>query len=500
MPLFHMKRLVPLLLFCLTLSIAHAAGLRAGVAKVDITHPKARSGDPSHARALVLTDGRTTAVIVGIDVVAIGEIGSIRNDFLPKVRARAQRELGIRPENILINASHCHSVISPDIEELTFQAIARAAADMVPVKAGVGKGHENRVMENRRIVLRDGTQLDVRHAYSLPPDEQMAAVGPVDPEIGILKLDRLDGRPFALLYNFACHPIQGIPSGGNTADMTGFASRVIEENLGHGAIAIFLQGCGGDVNPIGYKQVHVPRDAEPLGNLLGLSTLRAARRIRTSENTPLRMVNHTLHVPRADHSARIAEMDAEKERLLKSLRGTSLNLRTFLSLRARYQLNPQFPSEYAYRYLRDEQIGRDHLKKLDERNRADMERYEQNVRTMEALTRLTINQALLTKHNTRNHQADMKPLPVEVVGLRVGEFRLVTFPGELTVPIGLNLKKASPFEHTFIAGYSNGYIYYCPTAEQLKNVGRAQEDSDCLLAPEWQQLFENKALEILKGL
>ena len=53
---------------------------------------------------------------------------------------------------------------------------------------------------------------------------------------------------------------------------------------------------------------------------------------------------------------------------------------------------------------------------------------------------------------------------------------------------------------TFVAGYSNGYIYYCPTAEQLKNVGRAQEDSDCLLAPEWQKVFEDKALAILKNL
>ena len=45
--------------------------------------------------------------------------------------------------------------------------------------------------------------------------------------------------------------------------------------------------------------------------------------------------------------------------------GTSLNLRTFLNLQTRYQLTGEFPSEYAYRYLRDEQIGRENLKKLD---------------------------------------------------------------------------------------------------------------------------------------
>jgi hypothetical protein len=49
-----------------------------------------------------------------------------------------------------------------------------------------------------------------------------------------------------------------------------------------------------------------------------------------------------------------------------------------------------------------------------------------------------------------------------------------------------------------VCGYSNGYIYYAPTTEQLVNRGYAQEDSDCLLAPQWQSIFETKAIELLK--
>jgi hypothetical protein len=74
---------------------------------------------------------------------------------------------------------------------------------------------------------------------------------------------------------------------------------------------------------------------------------------------------------------------------------------------------------------------------------------------------------------------------------------LVTFPGELSVQIGLNIKQASPHERTVVAGYTNGYLYYAPTAEQLGNPGAAQEDCDCLLAPAWQKIFEDKAAEIL---
>ena len=63
------------------------------------------------------------------------------------------------------------------------------------------------------------------------------------------------------------------PSKGSSADFPGFASALIEKALGDGALAFFVQGCGGDINPVRYKEVNRPPDAEPLGNLLGLSVL-----------------------------------------------------------------------------------------------------------------------------------------------------------------------------------------------------------------------------------
>lgn len=40
-------------------------------------------------------------------------------------------------------------------------------------------------------------EIDVRHAYSLPPDDQVAGIGPVAPKIGVVRFDRLDGSPMA---------------------------------------------------------------------------------------------------------------------------------------------------------------------------------------------------------------------------------------------------------------------------------------------------------------
>lgn len=478
-----------------------AEELLAGAAKVDITYVDAGPvNDPLYARALVIKSGNTTVAIIAVDAVAIGEIGYIKNDYLPKVRSRLESELKISPSNVLINASHCHGVVCRDVDDRTVKAVKLAAGNLVPVRVAAGRGHEDRIMENRRLKLKNGQVVDVRHAYSMPFDDEVAEVGPIDPEIGLLRLDRKDGTTVAVLYNFACHPIQGAPNGGNTADITGFSSKVIEDNLSDGTIALFVQGCGGDINPILYKDVEHPRSAEPLGNLLGLSTLQGLRKLKSKDDTRLSVINEKLTLPRADAAERIAAIEAEQQRLLQSLKGTTLNLKTFLPMVVKYHLSEEFPSYYSHRYLHEKKLGRQELSKLDSDNRRNMKQYIENIQTMEQLTRAQTNLALLRKHQAENVAAGKRTLDVEVVGLRIGDFTMITFPGELTVQIGLNIKKSSPHPTTFVAGYTNGYIYYAPTTEQLLNPGAAQEDSDSILAPEWQPLFETKAVEILKKL
>lgn len=487
------------ILACCEHSIAD--GLRAGVAKVDITNLEAGPvNDPLYAKALVVKSDTTTVAIVTIDAVAIAEIGSIRNEFLDVVRTRIERELEIQPSNVLVNASHCHGVVCTDIEDRVFQAVELASKQLVPVKVGAGVGHEDRIQVNRRLKLKNGKEVDVRHAYSLPPDEEVAEVGPIDPEIGILRFDRTDGQTLAVVYNFACHPIQGVPSGGNSADMIGFASKAIEENTSDGSLAFFLQGCAGDINPAFYKDVNHPRDAEPLGNLLGLSTLRALKEIQCSDDTRLTVLNEIVPLPRADVAQRIISLEAEQQRKLQSLHGTYLNLKTFLPLAVKYNLSGEFPSYESHRYLHEEKLGRENLKLLDAANRKNIQRYIQNIHTMEELTRIQTNLALLRKHQANNLAAGSRTIAVEVLGIRIGDFVLCTFPGELTVRIGLNIKQRAPEPLTFVAGYTNGYIYYAPTAEQLRNVGGAQEDSECILAPPWQKIYEDRVAEMLEQL
>lgn len=478
------------------------ADLLAGTAKREITDPNTPSNDPLFARALVMKQGETAAVLITVDAVSIGGIGHIRDSYLAEVRAALAEAPGITPLNVFVNASHCHGVVCPDVAALTIEAVREAWGKLEPVRAGAGVGQEVRIMENRRLRLVDGSEADVRRAYAMPWDDEVSGIGPVDPEIGLLRLDRLDGSVLAVVYNFACHPIMGVPTGLSSADFPGFATGVIEEQLGRDAMAFFVQGCAGDINPVIYKDTAAPRDCEPFGTMLGLNVLRGLRTIeQTAADAPLRVLNSALSLPRAtDFERRIQAIEAEQLRLLSSFQGSSLNFKTFLPLYIQQKLHPEFPGFYSHRYLLDEANGRNDMQQLDADNKAAVDAYLQNIRTMERLTRLQTNLNLLRMHQKQTQEAGSPNLDVEVGGLRVGEFVLTTFPGELTVQIGLNIKQASPHRFTFVAGYTNGYIYYTPTAEQRLNKGYAQEDCDVLVAPEWQGLFEARVAELLQKL
>lgn len=490
-----MKSLCLSLLLLAVVALPVRAEMLAGVAKVDITDRAGPVNDPSYAKALVLKNADTTAVLVTIDAVAIGGIGRIGNDFLANLRGELARELGLPASSVIVNASHCHGVVRHDLQPLVVQAVKDAAQVLVPVQARAGAGSESRISENRRMFLKDGSQADMRRAYSMPRDEDVVSVGPIDPQIGLLRLDRANGAPLAVVYHFACHPIMNPPSKGSSADYPGYASKVIEEATG--AMAFFMQGCGGDINPVHYKEVSRPADAEPLGTMLGTSVLSAIQKIAPQDDTTLKISRDLISMPRAtDFEKRIVNAENEQKALIQSLKPTNINFKTFLPLLIQHRMSPEMPSHYAQGYLQNKAP----LQQLDSDNKALVDAYLDNIAVMEKLTRLNANIALLRKHSAEPQAADKNTLEVEVCGLRVGAFKLVTFPGEITAQVGLNIKNAARDANAHVSGYTNGYIYYTATEQQRLNTGYAQEDCDVLVAPAWQRIFESKAVDVLQQL
>ena len=119
---------------------------------------------------------------------------------------------------------------------------------------------------------------------------------------------------------------------------------------------------------------------------------------------------------------------------------------------------------------------------------------------MEEITRLNVNLALLEQHRARRRAEGDRPLVAEIGGLRVGSFELVSFPGELVSGVGLDVKRAAGSPTAFVAGYTDGYLHYLPTTRQRANAGFAQEDCDCLVAPEWERVFTTGAARMFARL
>lgn len=69
------------------------------------------------------------------------------------------------------------------------------------------------------------------------------------------------------------------------------------------------------------------------------------------------------------------------------------------------------------------------------------------------------------------HETRHVALTIKQTCITVGDCAFISFPGELFTEIGVEIKRRSPFEHTFIIGLANGYVGYVPTREAISQGG-----------------------------
>jgi hypothetical protein len=234
--------------------------LLAGAASVDITpepglrlwgysnrtHAATGMLDPLTAKAVVLKAGNQSVAIVALDLGRTPE-----ESVLAQVRARTAAQCGMT--NLFITASHTHHApameSAPDspnpyadkVGQQIADCICEAVKRLVPVRIGVGRGTAD-FSHNRRHRLPDGRiAMHWRNAQREPTE-------PVDKEYAVIRLDRMDGTPLAILFNYACHPVVlGADNYQYSADYVGAARALVEEQLK--TTCLFLQGGCGDINP-----------------------------------------------------------------------------------------------------------------------------------------------------------------------------------------------------------------------------------------------------------
>ncbi len=160
-------------------------------------------------------------------------------------------------------------------------AVRLANDNFRPARLGHGSG-EAAIATNRRQVIGEG-----RTILGANPD------GPLDREVGLLRIDSAEGDPLATLLNYACHPvILGPSSLVVSADFVGRTREVVEGATG--APMLFVQGACGDINPLGGVTEDY-RGCERLGTVLAGEAIRVLAGIE-SRLTDVRLMAFNLEL------------------------------------------------------------------------------------------------------------------------------------------------------------------------------------------------------------
>jgi neutral/alkaline ceramidase-like enzyme len=275
---------------------------RAGVAKAEITPPpglpmygfldrlkdrKLSMGslDPLYARILVLEAGEKRLALVTLD---LGR--TFRESELAQLRQRLKASAGIA--FLVVTASHTHSgpnIVDEEsgdalkawettaIEKIS-AAVVEASRHLLDARIGTGRG-EIYIGYNRRQVQADGT---VKMLWTNPGKQPTS---PLDPSVLVMRIDDAEGKPLAILVNYACHPVVLGPDNLNySADFVAVMTDTVEKAFDRMPLCLFLQGADGDINP--YYATTLLSDGavakrDWTGRQLGEEAVRVAKAIHT---------------------------------------------------------------------------------------------------------------------------------------------------------------------------------------------------------------------------
>jgi hypothetical protein len=375
-----------------------------------------RIHDDLHVRALVLDNGKAR---IGI---ALADLCVISHEPVAAARKRAGFP-------VLIAATHTHSgpatshlfqaLPDPAYVDALGNSIAEALSTAVkrlrPARVGVGVGREQGLVFNRRFFMREGT---------IPPDpfgrtrdrvrmnpgpgnpDILKPAGPIDPDVGVIAVEGLDGKPIAVLANYALHYVGGVSGGDISADYFGVWAESLARQAGVAStdfVPMLANACSGNINNI---DVTKPRTQLPpyakmqeVADTLARECLRVWRDVKY------------------ETAAELAASEAPVE------------LATRL---------PDHADIAAARKLWDD-AG--------------------SPREAKGLPQVYARETLIM---ARSYPRMVKTF---VQAVRIGDTAIATFPGEAFVELGLELKKQSPFRLTLPIELANDYRGYIPTVE-----------------------------------
>ncbi len=203
-----------------------------------------RSKGDLAVNTLAISNGKENVVIIGADL--CGFDGS----FVTELKETLSQKHRLPPAAVLINASHTHfAPVSqswktwakcyqvPDtnylygvVKERVLASVDEALKAMQPAGLWFSRGQTDIGVNRRSTAVKER---------------------PYDPTLDVLKVVDEDGKMVNVLFSAGCHPVfenKGEESFTISANYPGVARKAV---IGHRQVphALFLQGCGGDINP-----------------------------------------------------------------------------------------------------------------------------------------------------------------------------------------------------------------------------------------------------------
>ena len=403
-----------------------AGEFKAGAAAVVITppvgtplagfyslRPSAGVLDDLYAKAIVVEQDGVKAAFVALDLAYTTRSG------VAAARELIARECGIAPGRVMISATHTHTgpvqprdnlmddltgVREPLAVEFTAKLPTLIALAVSEASAKLVPARTSAAMGREESVSfnRRSWMNDGTVAWQPPKlsPNIVRPAGPTDPDVGVCYFESAakNAVPLATYVNFAMHPTV---MGGLkcSADYPGRIARRFAEFKGDNMVTFFANGCCGNLNQCD------PNWADPqhgTDEAERIGTLLAAAAFRAwPKLEPLKSF-----APRA--------------------RATMVTL-------------PR--------------------RKITDAEVTEARRMADDIGKKQMGTVAMANAVCIL--DTLKHEGT--PLTAEVQAIAFSdELAIVALPGEIFVELGLALKRASPFKHTFIAELANGSIGYIP--------------------------------------
>ena len=407
--------------------------LRAGAAKADITPKESELAvstdsirDHLFVRAIVVEDGSSCAVLVGMD------LGGAQNQIVDDATTRVSRATGCPAQNFVISATHTHSSntqglggrgapTAKTVADAIVAAATTAKSRLAPTRVGYGTAkvdlNVNRDLFNSKLEWRQEPNPD----------------GPSDKTLAVVEFIGNDNVPIGVYMNYAMHPINFYLSGVISADFPGEASRYIEGLFDNRTVAVFSQGASGDQNPrLAFSPTYIMRSRQRLGEPQSVGAPAPPPEDRTTQGfNPTTASSGRAAVPPENIAAyrKAIERTSEYVIMLGQMIGTTA---------VRVMRESIQPTETARIWAGQESFACPGRVRLDADNPA--------------------------RENVFPGYKEGPDVNLKVGLLRIGDINFATVNGEIYSQIAIRLKANAPANKTIVVTLANGmansgYIY-----------------------------------------